>query len=223
MIERTRKIDPDGHAVLNAVATFKESDGRLLTSKEASVELLNFLRPTVAVARFVVFAALAIEQNPDEYERLRSGDQEYLGWFIDEVRRLHPLIPFMAAYTKRDAEVLGHSVPDSTVVALDLFGTCRHPAIWGADADDFRPERFEEVPVNPFNFIPQGGGDVAAGHRCPGEDVAREILRASIQHLVEDITYRVPPQDLSVDLARIPMIPASRFVISDVRPAQNFL
>lgn len=42
------------------------------------------------------------------------------------------------------------------------------------------------------------------------EDSARQML-------VSEVGYDVPPQDLRIDLTRMPAIPASRFLISHVR------
>jgi fatty-acid peroxygenase len=60
-----------------------------------SVELLNALRPTVAVAWFVTFAALALRQYPERRRKLRTdgshGDR--LEMFVQEVRRFYPFFP----------------------------------------------------------------------------------------------------------------------------------
>jgi fatty-acid peroxygenase len=42
-------------------------------------------------------------------------------------------------------------------------------------------------------------------------------MKAAVDFLVHSIDYEVPAQDLSVDLSRMPAIPASRFRIPNVR------
>jgi fatty-acid peroxygenase len=69
--------------------------------------------------------------------------------------------------------------------------------------------------VTPFDLIPQGGGD--HHHRCAGERVTVELLKAAVSHLTGSLTYDVPAQDLRVSLSRVPAIPRSRFVMSNVR------
>lgn len=73
-----------------------------------------------------------------------------------------------------------------------------------------------------FNFIPQGGGDHYQGHRCPGEWITLELLKAASCLLTRAMRYDVPEQDLRVDLSRMPAIPESGFVIRNVQ-AMNIL
>jgi fatty-acid peroxygenase len=112
----------------------------------------------------------------------------------------------------------GHRFEAGAWVLLDLYGTNRDPRAWD-EPDEFRPDRFARWGGSPFDFVPQGGGDPTANHRCPGEGAAVEILKASVRLLTQGMRYDVPEQDLSVDLSRIPAIPASRFVLANVRPA----
>ena len=49
---------------LEVIARFRGRDGGQLPPDMAAVELLNILRPTVAVHRYVTFAALALHQYP---------------------------------------------------------------------------------------------------------------------------------------------------------------
>ena len=79
-------------------------------------------------------------------------------------------------------------------------------------------ERFGDQKVTPLNFIPQGGGDVRAHHRCPGEGVAVAVMKVSVNFLVR-LRYQVPSQDLRIDFQRLPAIPRSGFVIADVTPS----
>src|SRR5690606_28005410 len=59
---------------LARVAAWTDDVGRLLDEKIAAIELINLLRPTVAVARYVVFAADALGRHPQWRARLRVGD-----------------------------------------------------------------------------------------------------------------------------------------------------
>ena len=54
------------------IAHHREPDGRPLDERVAAVELINLLRPTVALARWVTFAALALHQYPLLRPRLRA-------------------------------------------------------------------------------------------------------------------------------------------------------
>lgn len=69
----------------------------------------------------------------------------------------------------------------------------------------------------PFYLIPQGGGDYNTGHRCAGEWITIEIMKTALHILTTSMTYDVPKQDLRISLSRIPTLPRSRFIISNVR------
>ncbi|MBE9077975.1 hypothetical protein IQ241_11840 [Romeria aff. gracilis LEGE 07310] len=66
-------------------------------------------------------------------------------------------------------------------------------------------------------FIPQGGGSYETNHRCPGEWITIAVMKTTLQFLTRDITYDVPAQDLTIRVSRLPTIPKSRFIISNVR------
>jgi fatty-acid peroxygenase len=100
-------------------------------------------------------------------------------------------------------------------VMLDLYGTNHDARIWH-EPDQFRPERFVNWRGDPFTLIPQGGGDIATGHRCAGEPLTIELMKTATRCLLHKLRYVVPTQDLHVSLARIPALPASRFVLEDV-------
>ena len=55
------------------------------------------------------------------------------------------------------------------------------------------------------------------GHRCPGEDITVALLTALAVRLAR-LEYRLPEQDLSISLRRIPARPAGGVVLSDVHP-----
>src|SRR3546814_3503026 len=78
------------------------------------------------------------------------------------------------ARTRHKFEWNGHRFPGGRQVMLDLYGTNRDPRTWDAP-EEFRPERFRRWDGNPFNFIPQGGGNHDLNHRCPGEWITIEL------------------------------------------------
>jgi fatty-acid peroxygenase len=203
-------------SALNVVARHRDADGQLIDRKHAAVELINFLRPTVAVARFIAFAVLAMHEHPACRARIASGDDAYLTMFAQEVRRFYPFLPAIGGRALHDFDWHGLRIAKGTWVLLDLYGTDMHPAIWG-DPGVFRPERFLRYESSGFDLIPQGGGDHYAGHRCPGEAATIDLLKSAAKLFATKIAYEVPPQDLSIDMGRIPTLPASGMVIGRVR------
>ena len=217
---RAGQAQPPFDSPLNVIARHRDADGELMSRKHAGVELINLLRPTVAVARYIAFALLALHDHPQSRTRIASGDDAYATWFMEEVRRYYPFIPAMGGRALHAFDWHGMHVKKGTWVLFDLYGTNHHPAIWG-DPEVFRPERFDRRQSSGFDFVPHGGGDHYSGHRCPGEFVTGDLVKSALQLFARAIAYDVPPQDLTVGLRRIPTLPASGFVIANVRPADS--
>lgn len=212
---RARRLNPPEESAAWVVAMHRDPKGELLDRHTAAVELINVLRPTVAVSVFITFAALALHQYPSCREKLRSDEAGYADLFAQEVRRFYPFFPAVMARVRHDFEWKGYRFPAGRLVALDLYGTNHDPRTWeGPEA--FEPERFRRWDKSPFNFIPQGGGDHHRNHRCPGDWVSVELIKAASYFLAEGVTYEVPDQDLRIDFARLPALPRSRFVIRTV-------
>ncbi|SCE97311.1 fatty-acid peroxygenase [Micromonospora coriariae] len=217
IIERTRigTLPAPAGSALKVIAEHRDAQGRLLPRRIAAVELLNVLRPTVAVDRFIVFAALALHDHPAWRQRVR-GDDEATEQFVQEVRRYYPFFPAAAAQVRRSFDWQGHHFPRGRRVLLDLYGTNHHPALW-PEPELFRPERFAGRPVDPFHLIPQGGGDHWTGHRCAGEWITIDLMKRAVTNLTSAMRYEVPPQDLAVDLRRMPALPPSGLTLTNIR------
>lgn len=212
---RSGALTGDEHRPLAVIARHRDRDGALLSERVAAVEMLNLLRPTVAVARFVIFAAMELLAHPHWRQRLQQDDSA-LEPFAQEVRRLHAFFPFTAARVRKDFEWKGYSFPQGTRVLLDLYGTNRDARVW-EQPEMFRPERFASWDGSAFTFITQGGGDAATGHRCPGEPLAIALLVSALRMLTRRMSYAVPAQDLAIKTSRMPAQPESLLIISDVR------
>lgn len=203
-------------SALHAVATHRDLGGELLDTRVAAVEVLNVLRPTVAVARYVTFTAIALHEHPEYRQRIRTGEDDLVEPFVQEVRRFYPFFPFVGALVRRNFEWRGYRFPEGTKVLLDLYGTNHDSRSWGRP-NEFWPERFHNWDGNPFDFIPQGGGDHLLSHRCPGEWITIELMKEALRFLTRSIEYDVPEQDLRISLRKIPALPASGFMMRNVR------
>jgi fatty-acid peroxygenase len=208
---------PGNTSPLIAVATHRDHAGKLLDSHTAAVEVLNWIRPVVAIDRFIVFLAHALHEHPEWERRFRLGDREAEEAFVHEVRRSYPFFPMTAARVRAPFDWRGIHFKEGERVLLDLYGTNHHPEEWSEPAR-FDPERFQGSTPGPFDLVPQGGGEHWTGHRCAGEWVTIAIMKQALQLLTGQMTYVVPPQDLSISLRRIPAILESRFTITHVAP-----
>lgn len=212
---RNGEIVPSPGSPLDVFATRPDLDGELLDARVAAVELLNVLRPTVAIDRYVTFVALALHQHPEWARRLRD-DPELTEPFVQEVRRFFPFFPFATAKVRRDFEWNGYRFPEGQRVLLDLYATNHDPKVWDAPSR-FDPERFVDWEGDRFDLVPQGGGDHATGHRCAGEWTTIGIMRSATRLLLDEMDYDVPEQDLRIVRGKVPALPASGFVMTDVR------
>lgn len=212
---RAKRLHPRPETALHVIAHHRNDHGDLLDAHAAAVELLNILRPTVAVSRYITFSALALQEHPEWRSRLRSGDDDVRTQFVQEVRRFYPFFPLVAARVRDTFQWNGYTFPGGRLVLLDLYGTNRDERRW-VDGESFRPERFAEWDESPFGFIPQGGGEFIGNHRCAGEWVTIELAKAAVAILTDELDYDVPPQDLSISLSRIPAIPRSRMIVQNV-------
>ena len=215
LIEKTRRgeVNPPAGSALERIATHRDLNGKGLDEHVAAVELLNVVRPIVAVARYFVFCALALHVHPEWRARLRE-DEGMLEPFVQEVRRFYPFFPFAAARVKDTFTWRGLRFEGGTRTLLDLYGTNHDPALWD-DPALFRPERFIDWQGDPYTLIPQGGGNHDFNHRCAGEWLTIRLMKHAVKTLI-NVSYEVPPQNLAIDLARMPALPESRFVITGV-------
>ena len=198
-------------SVVDVVAGHRDAGGERLDPRTAAVEVLNVIRPTVAISWFLAFSGHALARWPQYRDRLASGDPAFAEAWADEVRRFYPLAPFIGGRAPREVEWDGERVPEHSMVLLDLYGQNHDPDLWD-DPYVFCPEQFLGREVGAFELVPQGGGDPRTGHRCPGERVTVAVLSALAIRLAR-LQADVPEQDLSISLRRIPARPASGVVL----------
>ncbi|HEU5140876.1 MAG TPA: cytochrome P450 [Bacillales bacterium] len=213
---RNGEIHPPEDTVLYRFSWHRDLEGNLLDPKTVAVEVINILRPTVAISIFINFLTLAVYHYPEEKEKVASGGEKEAEMFVQEVRRYYPFFPLLTALVKKDFTWKDYDFEEGTLTLLDLYGTNHDPDIWD-NPDVFNPGRFDDWEGSPFGFIPQGGGDYWLGHRCAGEWVTVEIMKVSLDYLVNRMDYEVPNQDLSFSMVSLPSIPHSKVIIEKVR------
>lgn len=211
---RSGKLTAAPGTALSVVDRYQE-DGVQLDSHMAAVELINLLRPAVAVAYFVVFAALAIHDYP-ECKLKMQDNPEYAEWFTLELRRFYPLAPVMGAIAKDDFEWQGFEFKKGTLVLLDIYGINHDEQLW-EQPEKFMPERFGKWNGSAFNYVPHGGGYPQNGHRCPGERMTIETLKIAADFLINRLEYDVTPQDLTYSMNRMPTYPKSGFIMKNIK------
>ncbi|MFC5591616.1 cytochrome P450 [Sporosarcina soli] len=218
LVEKVREgeVNPPENTALHQFSWHRDLEGNLLDNQTAAVEVINILRPIVAISIFINFTALAVHHHPEEKKKLETCDEKYAQMFVQEVRRFYPFFPFVVALVKKDFIWNDYKFEEGTLTLLDLYGTNHDPETWD-NPDAFSPDRFAEWEGSPFGFIPQGGGDYFMGHRCAGEWVTIEVTKVSLDYLANRMEYEVPNQDLSYSMVSIPSIPHSKVVLENVK------
>lgn len=212
---RSGRLDPAEGTALAQIARHRASGGHLLPRKDAGVELLNVIRPTVAISVYLTLVAQALRDHPEWRQRLRD-EPELTVPFVEEVRRFYPFFPTVVARARHALSHDGVAIEEGKRTVLDLYGTNRDARAW-ADPESFRPERFVDAEPGPYEFVPQGGGDPAVTHRCPGELVTTKVMAVGVDFLVRqlDFTWAEPGERLRTD--RAPALPEHGLLLRDVR------
>ncbi|WP_291042343.1 cytochrome P450 [Herbiconiux sp.] len=214
---RSGRLDSVEGTALHEWAWHRDPEGELLPARLAGTELQNSIRPMIAVARFVAFAAKELHDRPEWRSRIHEETRErgtVVGGplavaFAQEIRRTAPFVPMLPGWALRDLELDGERVEAGGRVVLDILGTDTDDRSWER-AQLFDPERF--VGVDDYEalaaFVPHGGAGVATGHRCPGEKLAIAGLAAAVATL-SDPRVQILDEGLEVNRRRLPTKPAS--------------
>ncbi|MFG2416690.1 cytochrome P450 [Streptomyces goshikiensis] len=137
------------------MAWHRDLNGALLDPRTATGELLDIIRPTVAIAWFATFAAHALHRWPQHRDLLRADTAGlYAEAFAHEVRRFYPVAPSVAGLAAQDLTWNGEHIPKDALVLLDLYGQNHDPALW-EDPYRFDPRRFSssEGPQDPLDIL----------------------------------------------------------------------
>ncbi|KAK0612494.1 cytochrome P450 [Bombardia bombarda] len=194
-----------------------------LTQTEAETEsVFQMLAGSDTTATAIRATMLYVMTNPRVYYALRTeidqaiqdgristpitategGALPYLQAVIQEGLRIHP--PFSALLSKvvppeGDYTTDGVFVPAGTRISPSIFALCRNRAVFGADADIFRPERWLEA-------TPEGQAemkkstDLIFGHgrwMCPGKTVGflelNKVFVELLRHFDLELAYPERP------------------------------
>ena len=211
---RTNPVAGKEDVALYAFANATDDQGELLPIEVAAVELLNVIRPTVALTVWIALMGHALFSRPDIYQRLHAEFDQLQDSFIQEMRRYYPFFPMLPAFAKQDVEVDGYLIPKDSWVVLDLYGT-NHDERMIETPEVFRISRYlgKEKHISydeEYEMIAQGGGKFEAMHRCAGEWITLHTLRVFSDQLVNKYQFSVPEQDWTIPMNQFPTYPKSK-------------
>jgi fatty-acid peroxygenase len=202
---------------LYAFAKATDDHGELLPIDVAAVELLNVIRPTVALTVWIALMGHALFSRPDIYQRLHAEFDQLQDSFIQEMRRYYPFFPMLPAFAIQDVEVDGYLIPKDSWVVLDLYGT-NHDDRMIETPEVFRISRYlgKEKHISydeEYEMIAQGGGEFKTMHRCAGEWITLHTLRVFSDQLVNKYQFSIPEQDWNIPMNQFPTYPKSKALL----------
>lgn len=205
VIRQAREDGASRCGTLGRIALHTDADGSRISEAAAAVELINILRPMVAVATYVIFCAHALHLHRDAIPASAPDDDTANRAIAEEVRRLYPFFPAIGGRVRRAFDWRGTRFAEGDWLLLDLYGTNRDPAAWDAP-DRFRPQRHLGRVARPEAMVPQGGGDPLLNHRCPGEAITVALMTEALAQL-RTMKWSAPAQDLDLPRAQFPPVP----------------
>ncbi|PUZ52928.1 hypothetical protein GQ55_5G012300 [Panicum hallii var. hallii] len=121
-----------------------------------------------------------------------QGRLPYLQMVIKETLRLHPPAPLiLPRLCGESTKVLGFDVPEGTTVFVNVWALGRDKMLW-ADADEFKPERFEDDATDfsgtDFRFLPGGAGR----RMCPGLTFGVANIEITVASLLYHFDWKLP-------------------------------
>ncbi|KAL6593836.1 hypothetical protein ACP70R_048737 [Stipagrostis hirtigluma subsp. patula] len=129
----------------------------------------------------------------------------YLKLVVKETLRLHTPIPLLVPRESIDeCEIEGYTIPARSRVIVNVWAIGRDRRYWGDDADEFRPERFEDSAIDftgsSYEYLPFG-----AGRRvCPGIAYGLVALEMALVQLLYHFDWSLPEGVDEVDMTEAP-------------------
>ncbi|MEQ9319848.1 MAG: cytochrome P450, partial [Polyangiaceae bacterium] len=183
--------------ILAMLLSAVDEDGEPMSDRELRDELVTLLlagHETTATA--LCWAFEEILRRPEVLRRLRDemdsasdplchGKLPYLDATIKEVLRLRPIVPMVMRKLQAPIQLGGYDVPAGTFVVPCIYNAQRHPDCWD-EPESFRPERFLDATIDPFAWLPFGGG----ARRCIGMTFALYEMRVVLATILSRLELR---------------------------------
>lgn len=219
LIKEARKHPVLGkeNRALYTFANATDLNGELLPVEVAAVDLLNIIRPTVALTVWVALMGHALFAKEGIYNALQADFANLQDPFIQEMRRYYPFFPMLPAISISDVEIDGYEIPKDSWVVLDVYGT-NHDERNLVLPEQFDIERYigkakDLSYEEEYEMIAQGGGKFREMHRCAGEWITLHSMRVFSDHLVNKYEFTVPEQDWTIAMNQFPTYPNSKALL----------
>ncbi|GAA3952490.1 cytochrome P450 [Gordonia caeni] len=144
------------------------------------------------------------------------GEMTVLDSVMKESLRMCPPVPAQPRMAIKDTQVLGHYIPEGTMVVIPQMANHRDPAYF-TDPDTFDPDRFSperaEDKGHRMAWMPFGGGV----HKCIGLYFGQMEIKTIMHNLLRDYEWFVPAgYRLPMDYSALP-VPKDKLPVTLVR------
>ncbi|KAK3328148.1 putative benzoate 4-monooxygenase cytochrome P450 [Cercophora scortea] len=205
---RDDKGEPLGREELTAEALTQLIAGSDTTSNSSCALLFNVVRTpgVIEKLRAELDAAVPASLDVPTYDLIK--DLPYLTAVVNETLRFHSTsgigLPRQIPDDSPGVDYHGYYFPPGTVLSVPTYSIHHSTEIWGLDADDFRPERWEALTPRQKNaFIPFSYGP----RSCVGRNVAEMEMRLIVASWVRryDVFLRQDYMDTKEGFLRKPL------------------
>lgn len=141
-----------------------------------------------------------LQGTPPTEEQL--GKLPLLEAVVKESMRLVPPVPYTLRRVKEPVEVGGVNLRRGDVVILSHYFTHHMPELY-PDPQQFRPERWEQINPNQYEYLPFSAGP----RRCIGYHFAMTVLKTSLALIFQRCRLSVVPNakiDCAVEVSMRP-------------------
>lgn len=168
-----------------------------LANGDTSMSILSWFVVAMLTYPHVMHKAQAMLDEVVGREKLpmfeERGRLPYIDAIIEEVMRWRPILPSgMDHAVASDDEYNGYRIPKGATVVASMWAITRDKEAFGADCDDFRPERWlerDDLPTLSFGY----------GRRlCPGRHVGREGLWILFARLLWAFVMETPTDPITL-------------------------
>ena len=112
---------------------------------------------------------------------------------IQETLRLYPPGAFVVRHTLEDIKLKDILVPKGTTIQIPISMVQQLPELWGPDAADFNPNRFEDGIRGACKF-PQAYFPFGVGARvCVGQNLAMTELKVILSLILSKLSFSLDP------------------------------
>lgn len=188
-----------------------EEYGKLTDIELLQNILLFFMAGHETASGTLTFALDFLARHPDVQSKLRDevlsvfpdnevptynklNELTYMNQVIHETLRLRCPVVQIRRVCKKETNIMGYHFPKGSIVAAAIANLHRDKDFWGEDAEEFRPERWNEKKPPGVSYMPFGYGP----RMCIGVNFANIEMRVVLARLLQRFVFAPHSKHLSL-------------------------